>query len=68
MSDNAWTELRVVLPRERVPTVSELMWELGASGVQEDYLPGEAPPPRQPWDTGPAGPEPSAGVHTVVHQ
>lgn len=59
MSDNAWTELRVVVPRERVPTVSELMWELGASGVQEDYLPGEAPPPRQPWDTGPAGPEPS---------
>lgn len=29
-----------------------------AQGLQEDYLPGQKPPPRQPWDEGPPAPEP----------
>lgn len=53
-----WVEMRLVVPRERVEEVSAAVLELEAVGVQEDYLPGEAPPPRQPWDTGPAAPEP----------
>jgi len=32
--------------------------EDGALGCQEDYLPGEKPPVRQPWDTGPPPPAP----------
>lgn len=53
-----WVEMRLVVPRERVEEVSAAVLDLEAAGVQEDYLPGEAPPPRQPWDTGPAAPEP----------
>lgn len=44
--------------RSRVDTVSAALFAAGAHGVQEDWLPGEAPPPRQPWDTGPPAPEP----------
>ena len=29
------------------------MFSAGAAGVQETWLPGETPAPRQPWDTGP---------------
>lgn len=54
-----WVEMRLVVPRERVEEVSAVVLDLEAAGVQEDYLPGEAPPPRQPWDTGPAAPEPA---------
>jgi ribosomal protein L11 methyltransferase len=39
-----------------------LLFELGASGVQEDWLPGEEPPARQPWDTGPVAPLPARQV------
>ena len=35
-----------------------MLFENGAIGLQEDFLPGEAPPPRQPWDTGPLPPAP----------
>ena len=51
--------MRLVVPRERVDDVSAVVLELEAVGVQEDYLPGEAPEPRQPWDTGPVSPEPA---------
>lgn len=54
-----WVEMRLVVPRERVEEISAAVLGLEAVGVQEDYLPGEAPPPRQPWDTGPAAPEPA---------
>jgi ribosomal protein L11 methyltransferase len=54
----SWTELRLVVPRGLADAGSELLWELGALGVQEDYLPGEAPAPRQPWDRGSPPPEP----------
>lgn len=46
------------LPRAQLDTVSERLFALGATGLQEDYLPGEAPAPRQPWDTGRPAPEP----------
>jgi ribosomal protein L11 methyltransferase len=35
-----------------------VLMDAGAVGCQEDYLPGEKPPTRQPWDTGPLAPEP----------
>ena len=54
-----WVEMQLVVPRERVDDVSAFLWEHEAVGVQEDHLPGEAPPPRQPWDTGPPAPEPA---------
>lgn len=38
--------------------MSHALFELGAVGSQEDYLEGERPPVRQPWDTGPLPPEP----------
>lgn len=56
---NEWSELSVVIPREAAEEVSALLFHLGAEGVQEDFLPGERPPPRQPWDEGPE-PEPPA--------
>ena len=54
----AWIELRWTLPRQAAEPASAALFDLGALGVQEDYLPGQAPPPRQPWDTGPRPPEP----------
>jgi ribosomal protein L11 methyltransferase len=53
-----WAEMRLVVPRGLVEQVGATVMGLGAAGVQEDYLPGEAPPPRQPWDTGAPPPEP----------
>jgi len=47
-----WAELELVVPRTRLDQVSGLLFELGALGLQEDHLPGEAPPMRQPWDQG----------------
>ena len=46
------------MPRGQTDAASGLMWELGAVGVQEDYVPGTAPPARQPWDTGAPAPQP----------
>jgi ribosomal protein L11 methyltransferase len=54
----SWVELQVVVPRRAVDAVSSLLFEAGAIGLQEDFLPGQAPPPRQPWDTGPEAPRP----------
>lgn len=52
-------ELRLPrLGRHRVERVSGALFALGATGVQEDWMPGEAPPPRQPWDDGPPAREP----------
>jgi ribosomal protein L11 methyltransferase len=50
--------MRLVIPRTELAEVSDALFALQAAGIQEDWLPGEAPPPRQPWDTGPAAPEP----------
>lgn len=46
------------LLRNRVDAVSAALWSCGAAGVQEDWMPGTAPPPRQPWDEGPPAPLP----------
>ena len=54
----SWVELRLVVGRRRIDAVSHALFELGAVGCQEDYLEGERPPVRQPWDTGPPPPEP----------
>ena len=55
----AWVELQLVgVPRKGVRALSQRLFRLGTAGVQEDFLPGEAPPPRQPWDTGPPPPLP----------
>jgi len=59
----AWSELRVApVPRGLKDVVANALFQLGAQGAQEDYLPGQAPPPRQPWDTGPLPPEPKSVV------
>lgn len=58
----SWRELRVVVPRSAAGHVSTALFDHGAAGVQEDWLPGEAPPPRQPWDTGPPPPLPDTQV------
>lgn len=50
------------VPRAAVDRVSGLLFGAGAAGLQEDWLPGEAPRPRQPWDQGPADPEPDRVV------
>lgn len=42
--------------------MSAALFSQGASGVQEDFLPGEKPAPRQPWDTGPPPPRPKHRV------
>lgn len=57
-----WAEMQLVVPRGLVEQVSATVMALGAVGVQEDYLDGEAPPPRQPWDTGAPPPEPKRKV------
>lgn len=49
-----WQELRWSLRRKDAPRALDALFGLECLGAQEDYLPGEAPPPRQPWDTGPA--------------
>lgn len=54
----SWRELRVVVPAGLVDRASAALFAAGAAGLQEDYLPGQAPPPRQPWDTGAPPPEP----------
>ena len=46
------------MDRRWVDALSTRLFEAGAVGCQEDYLPGEAPPVRQPWDTGPSAPIP----------
>ncbi len=52
-SDTVWTELRLVLPRVHAASGAELMWELGATGVQEDLPDGAPRVFQQPWDTAP---------------
>lgn len=53
-----WVELQWAVPRRSVDFLSAELFQLGALGVQEDFLEGQAPPPRQPWDTGPDAPLP----------
>lgn len=52
----------MAVSREALPAASARLLELGATGLQEDFLPGEAPPPRQPWDSGPPPPLPARAL------
>ena len=54
----SWVELQLPVLRGSIPRVSHLLFDLGALGLQEDFLPGETPPVRQPWDKGPEAPLP----------
>ncbi len=58
-----WWEVAVDVARRRFDRVSGALFGAGASGVQEEHRPGEAPAPRQPWDTGPA---PKATERVIV--
>lgn len=53
-----WVELTVVVPRLQAEDAGAWLIGCGATGAQEDWLEGEAPAPRQPWDTEPAAPLP----------
>ncbi|MEZ4241876.1 MAG: hypothetical protein R3F59_38145, partial [Myxococcota bacterium] len=48
--------------RADLELASATLFAEGALGLQEDWLPGEAPAPLQPWDRGPAPPEPDRVV------
>jgi ribosomal protein L11 methyltransferase len=54
----AWRALTLTVSRRRAEDVGAALFSVGAAGVEERWLPGEAPRPRQPWDTGPPAPEP----------
>lgn len=45
-----WKELSWIIPRELTEILGAELSDLGALGIQEDYLEGEEPPPRQPWE------------------
>lgn len=53
-----WAVEIQTLRASKVKAVSAMLFELGAVGVQEDWMPGTAPAPRQPWDDGPLPPTP----------
>ncbi|MGC6507215.1 MAG: 50S ribosomal protein L11 methyltransferase [Myxococcota bacterium] len=46
----SWNELQWVVPSHQLQVLAAELFELHTLGVQEDYLPGEEPPPPQPWD------------------
>ena len=54
----SWVELQWGVPRRSVDFLSAELFQCGALGVQEDFLEGQTPKPRQPWDTGPDAPLP----------
>jgi ribosomal protein L11 methyltransferase len=57
-----WAEVSRVVDADAAPELIDRLAGMGAVGIQEDYLPGEAPPFRQPWDTGPPPEEPARRV------
>lgn len=54
-----WRELSWIIPRELTEILGAELSDLGALGIQEDYLPGEEPPPRQPWEENKVIPDPA---------
>ncbi len=48
-----WHVYEIELARREVPEQSRRLLALGATGLQEDVLPGTKPVLRQPWDVGP---------------
>jgi ribosomal protein L11 methyltransferase len=57
-----WMEMRWVVSIHLIDITSSFLFSIGADGVQEEYVEGQKPPPRQPWDTGPLPKEPSQKV------
>lgn len=57
--EGEWVELRWVVSRHMIDLASSFLFAVGAQGVQEEYLEGQKPPPKQPWDTGPLPEEPA---------
>lgn len=53
-----WHVYEVEIARRQVPDVSRQLREIGATGLQEDLLPGVKPVLRQPWDQGPSPRQP----------
>ena len=45
-----WKELAWVVPAHLTEILGAELGDIGAVGIQEDFLPGEEPPPRQPWE------------------
>jgi ribosomal protein L11 methyltransferase len=63
---DGWTVLDVVgIRRSGSERAAASLFALGAVGVQESWMEGTAPPPRQPWDDGPAPEEPERHVLTA---
>lgn len=55
-----WHELRLgAVPRTRMAGLTDLLMELGSSGLQESGPPGVPPELRQPWDDRPPPPPPA---------
>ncbi|MEC7984094.1 MAG: 50S ribosomal protein L11 methyltransferase [Myxococcota bacterium] len=49
MSD-CWHELRWIVPVKLTEILGAELSDMGAVGIQEEYLPGEEPEPLQPWE------------------
>ncbi len=59
MTRAGWWERTAVVTCDDLQTASAALFAVGAQGLQEDHLPGQAPAPRQPWDEGPLPPPPA---------
>jgi ribosomal protein L11 methyltransferase len=57
-----WAELDLEVPSERADEIAALLLSFGASGVEQDWRAGEAPPLRQPWDRGAPSPNPDTAL------
>ena len=51
-TDQQWMEMRWVVATAPIDIATSFWFAIGAEGVQEDYLEGEKPPPKQPWGYG----------------
>jgi len=61
-----WAALDIIgLRRSHTGAASAALFRLGAVGVQESWMEGTAPAPRQPWDDGPAAPLPDRHILTA---
>ena len=63
-----WHELAWIIDRRSLEVISAALFALDCLGLQEDHPPGQAPPPRQPWDTGPPPPQPAEVLLRCLNQ
>ena len=64
-TDQQWMEMRWVVATALIDIATSFLFAIGA-GVQEDYLEGEKPPPKQPWDTDDSVVEPAQKTRILV--